>query len=454
VPTNRVSSRFAVVLCGSLFVVALSAGDVAAQSVNILFSFGDGGPYTPGEVLLAQGRDGRLYGTTNFGGASDDGTVFRQNANGSNTTLHEFNGTDGKFPFGGVTLGRDGSFYGTTEFGGAFNAGVLYKVTPAGVLTVLYSFTGGSDGKFGFAPPIEGSDGNFYGTTSTSVYRYLPSSGGVTPIYSNSNDGSNFNSSPLQAADGTLYIAAFSGGPKGCGSILRLTIAGTLIRAYGFDCGTLGSNPYGALIQAANGDIYGTTPNGGSFGAGNIFKLNAAGLQVVYSFTPNGDGFQTFAGLSQGTDGNFYGASSAGGSFNGGTLFQLTASGNYSKIYDFSVPSGPQAPPVQHTNGTFYGVTSGGGAYGTGSFYSLSQGLTGFVESVQSSGKVGSQAELLGQGLTGATNVTFNGVPASFTVRADTYLTATVPANATTGLVVVTMPSVSLKSNKNFQVIK
>src|ERR1051326_2102838 len=122
---------------------------------------------------LFQGNDGNLYGTTQSGGTSANcpgggGTIFRVTLAGSLTTLYSFNGAaDGANPQAGVAQGSDGNFYGTTYAGGASNVGTIYKITSAGALTPLYSFTGGSDGGNPQAGLAQGTDGNFYGTTSS-----------------------------------------------------------------------------------------------------------------------------------------------------------------------------------------------------------------------------------------------------------------------------------------------
>jgi hypothetical protein len=145
----------------------------------------------------------------------------------------------------------------------------------------------------------------------------------------------------------------------------------------------------------------------------------------------------------------------SGGSTGNGVLFKMTTSGAYTLLYSFesNVGATPVAPPLQDTSGVFYGTAQNGGASGWGGVYSLNMGLGPFIAFVQPSGKVGHTVQILGQKLTGATAVTFNGVPAaSFRVLASTFMTAVVPAGATTGNVVVTTPSGKLTSNVAFQV--
>jgi uncharacterized repeat protein (TIGR03803 family) len=213
----------------------------------------------------------------------------------------------------------------------------------------------------------------------------------------------------------------------------------------------------GPLVQAADGNFYGTTQAGGG-GGGTVFKMGSdVRPSVLYSFGAAGpdDGQEPLAGLIQATEGNLYGTTLQGGSAGFGTLFQISTSGAYQLLFSFTAPIGesPFAGLLQHTNGLLYGTTTTSGANGFGALYSLDMGLGPFITFVQSTGKVGRATQILGQGLTGTTGVTFNAVAAtSFKVLADTYLVAVVPSGATTGPVVVTTPSGTLTSNKNFVV--
>jgi uncharacterized repeat protein (TIGR03803 family) len=187
-----------------------------------------------------------------------------------------------------------------------------------------------------------------------------------------------------------------------------------------------------------------------------VFKLNQSGkVSVLYAFKNIPDGANSESGLALGTDGNLYGTTGYGGKGNGGTLFQLTLTAAHKILYYFGVKGEtPLGTLVQDTDGKFYGTTYAGGRSGVGTVYSLDMGLAPFVTFVQPNGKVGRTAQILSQGLTGTTSVTFNGIPAtSYTVVNDTYMTAVVPTGATTGPVVVTTPSGTLTSNKSFRVI-
>jgi uncharacterized repeat protein (TIGR03803 family) len=173
------------------------------------------------------------------------------------------------------------------------------------------------------------------------------------------------------------------------------------------------------------------------------------------------DGESPYAGLVQGTDGNFYGVNSGGGSHGVGTIFKISPAGTYSVLYNFDGITGstPDMTPFQHTNGVMYGDTRSGGtgnvscSPGTcGVFYSLNGSLPPFVSLLPYAGKVGKTIEILGQGFTSTTAVSFNGTAATPTVRSGTYLTAAVPNGATSGFVRVTTSRGTLNSNKRFRV--
>jgi len=269
---------------------------------------GDSGGYgaifkmTPGGTLtvlsftssvagLVQGRDGNFYGTTP-GGGNGHGTVFKITPSGTLTTLYTFNGTDGYNPQAGLIQATDGNFYGTTYSGGTSNycgggCGTVFKMTPSGSLTTLHSFSG-TDGYNVYAGLVEGTDGNFYGTT-------------------------------------------FNGGPQNVGEVYKITPSGTLTVLHTFD-GTDGDYPRAALIQATDGNFYGTTFQGGAYGQGTVFAITPSGsLSTVYSFCRQSgcaDGANPVGGVIQASDGNFYGTTNAGGNNSSGTVFKLNVSYN------------------------------------------------------------------------------------------------------------------------------
>ncbi len=232
-----------------------------AQTVKVLYNFDGSAGSNPLNITLTQGRDGQLYGTTVYGGASGLGSIFKITPSGHATALHSFSGTDGSYVWAGLTLGSDGNFYGTTFQGGTSGVGVLFKMTPSGTVTVLHNFANnGTDGTFPLSSPVLASDGNLYGATQNggknnagTVYRFTPA-GVFSIIYTlDPTIGSYAAFSPTQGADGALYLATLYGGSNGCGSLMKLSTAGVLSNSYSFDCAANGGNPSGSLFQGSDG---------------------------------------------------------------------------------------------------------------------------------------------------------------------------------------------------------
>jgi uncharacterized repeat protein (TIGR03803 family) len=470
-----VKRAYAVVL-----LCATTAVFLPAQTLGTLHSF----DWTDGaypNAALVQATDGNLYGTTGEGGTNGDGTVFKIAPSGLFTTLHSFDSTDGFVVQAGLVQGIDGSFYGTTEFGGANGEGTIFKITPSGLLTTLYSFcsqSGCTDGYGVFAGLMQATDGNFYGAAAYggvyghgTVFKITPS-GTLTTLYSfcpesGCPDGYSPVAGLVQATDGNFYGIAPYGGANssclsgaGCGTVFKITPGGVLSTLYSFGSQSGdGTNSYAGLIQATDGNFYGTAVDGGANGQGTVFKVTPRGTETtLYSFgSQSGDGENPYAALIQATDGNFYGTTYHGGASGGGTLFKITPGGALTTLYGLGSQSGDglnsYAALIQDTNGKFYGTAVGGGASGDGTVFSLSVGLGQFVETRPTSGKVGKPVTILGTNLAGATNVTFNGTPATFTPGSKTAIKATVPAGATTGTVQVVTPHGTLSSNVPFRVL-
>jgi uncharacterized repeat protein (TIGR03803 family) len=435
-----------------------------AQTYSVLFNFGtsNGDPYyPPAPGTIAQGRDGNLYTTTEFGGVEGVGAAFRVTTTGKLSLLHSFNETHGgENPSSGLTLGTDGSLYGTTQSGGP-SQGVIFKLTPSGKYAILYRFSGyPPDGGLPEAAPIEGTDGNFYGTayqggeqTFGSVYK-LTRSGKFSTLYSfDSTTGVDLNTPLVQGRDGNLYGTTSQGGTRGYGTVFKITPTGKLTVLYNFDF-THGNQSTAPLIQASDGIFYGTTTGGGTTNFGVIFSITSKGvLNVLHNFSGS-DGIMPRGGLVQASDGKLYGTSAEGGTQGCGTIFVMDLEGTFSKLYDFDYTTGcgPQVSLLQHTNGVLYGDTDDGGSGSEGVFYSFDVDLRPFVRLLPASSKIGETIGILGQGFKGTTRVAFNGTDASFTVVSGTYLTTTVPNGATTGFVTVTTPKGKLKSDKKFRV--
>ena len=441
---------------------------VQAQTVTTLYNFTGGatGGATPWYVTLVQGTNGSFYGTTYNGGRYGYGTIFSVTTSGVASVLYNFRGSnfDGAYPTGGLTLGTDGNFYGTTMQGGTNSQGLVFKITTTGVLKILHQFNSFSDGAFPWGPPILASDGNFYGTTSgggksgNGIVYQVTSAGTFTIIYNfDVNHGFAPIAPPTQGTDGYLYIPVSEGGAEFCGTILKISTAGVISGTYSFPCGAGGSFPIGPLVQNANGNFYSTTQDGGTNGEGTIYQVTPSlVVTILHSFGATfGDGTFPGAGLLLATDGNYYGSTADGGTYGGGILFNTSTTGTYTDLFDFNNSSNleqasPLSPPVQGTDGVLYGVTEFGGSSDDGTVYSLNMGLAPFVNLALFSGKVGQTVTILGNNLKGTSQVTFNGVPAAFTVLSNTHLSVTIPVGATSGSIQVTTPHATLTSRKEF----
>jgi uncharacterized repeat protein (TIGR03803 family) len=258
------------------------------------------------------------------------------------TVLHNFHNTDGSYPWGGLVQAANGDFYGTASGGGANSQGVVFKITPGGVFSTVYNFcsqggTACTDGEQPRMGLILDGNGYLYGTTlfggannRGTLYR-ITQSGELTTLYSFCNlascaDGWAPYGVLLQAHSGGLYGTTNQTGMYNSGTIFDSTPAGGLTTLYSF-CATLGcpdgAHPSAGLIQAGNGILYGTTTDGGAncsndSGCGTVFKLIGATETVLYSFCSEGgsactDGSGPNAGLVLGPNGNFFGVTPGGG---------------------------------------------------------------------------------------------------------------------------------------------
>jgi uncharacterized repeat protein (TIGR03803 family) len=297
---------------------------------------------------LVLATDGNFYGTTFLGGSKGFGAIFQVTSAGEVTILHSFSDgsvtNDGKNPRAALLQGADGNLYGTTEYGGSAGDGVIFEITLKGVLTILHSFGDGSvtsDGEFPTSSLVQTASGDIYGTTSL-------------------------------------------GGTAGSGTAFQLVLPGTVAILHNFAGGKVpvtndGTFPIAGLTLATNGDFYGTTNTGGSINAGTIYKMTPAGaITILHSFGDNtvaDDGLQPIAVLIQATDGNLYGTTIAGGSQNSGTVFYTTMDGNVAVIHSFADGTvtddgmNPESPLFEGTDGNFYGTTFAGGVGGLGTLY-------------------------------------------------------------------------------------
>lgn len=395
---------------------------------------------------LFQSTSGQFYGTTQFSGANGYGTVFSMTPSGTLTTLHSFTGgTDGAYPYGGVVQGTDGNFYGTTQYGGD-GYGVVFKITASGTLTTLYSFQfNDPNGGLPRGELIQGANGDFYGTTYSdgvngdgTVYK-ITASGTLTLVYTfcsqtNCTDGGLPFNGLIQGSDGNFYGTTEGGGINGGnGTVFELTPSGTLTNLYSFTGGAGGSFPEGALVQDTNGTFYGTTVSGGTGGTGTVFSLSTGLGSFVSLVSTSGKEGTKIGILGQGFN------SSSVVKFDGTQATTIQRNG--STFISATVPAGALTGKVT--------VTTGSKTLTSNNTFRVTPTIASFSPP---SGPVGTPVTVNGTGLTQATKVTFGGKSASFTVVSDIEITATVPTGATTGKIAVTTKGGTATSTTSFTV--
>jgi uncharacterized repeat protein (TIGR03803 family) len=434
--------------CGTIYKITPNGKQTTIYNFCSQSNCTDG--YSPQGALILS-TDGNLYGVTQNGGVNIHcngpnplgcGTVFKITTGGALTTLHSFNLSDGADPYTALVRSADGNFYGATGYGGngecIDGCGTVFKITPNGLFTTLHSFQN-TDGALPAGALIQGTDGNFYGTTR-------------------------FGGANRSCHDG-----------DGCGTVYKITSGGNLTTLYNFDASG-GWGPLAGLVQASDGNFYGVAAEGGNtsqqcggpqFGCGTVFEITPNGVLTTLHTFDFADGTLPLGTLVQATDGNFYGTTSGGGTNQYGSIFKMTATGTLTTLYSFCSQENcsdgmfSSAGLFQGTNGKFYGTTPEGGDYkncfnltaSCGTIFDISVGLSPVAETIPVAGVLGEKIGILGSNLSGATEVTFNGTSARFQLRAKTLIVAEVPSGATTGSVQVKLPGGTLSSNVPFQVL-
>jgi uncharacterized repeat protein (TIGR03803 family) len=423
---------------------------------------------------LIQASDGNFYGTADEGGNGPQnqvaGTIFQITPSGKFTLLFTFAVDSGKFsngsqPLAGLVEGNDGFLYGTTLTGGANNAGVIFKIGKAGAPTVLHNFcslSGCADGSTPFATLVLGNDGLLYGTasaggTNSAGTIFSITSDGVFTVLRSLNaatDGSQPFGGLLQASDGNFYGATNTGTNDLAANLVRITPAGDFKVLAPLP--SLG-NVQGQLVQASNGLLYGDI----QYDA--LFTSSLTGnAQPLLLLTPSQDGDSALqSGLIQASDGNLW-ATSAGqplGPY--GVIYSINTAGTFLKNFAFDCSNGGSAmsAPVQGSDGKLYGTTASCGTDSNGhrafgSIYSLDAGLmppkASIVALTPRGGPPGTQVMIRGDHFIGATAVSFKGTAAQFQVLNRKFILAVVPAGAMKGPIAVTNPGGTVKSKQPF----
>jgi uncharacterized repeat protein (TIGR03803 family) len=309
-----------------LVCVVFATPGVQAQTYAVLYAFctnSNDGVFPVGDLVFDNA--GNLYGTTDEGGMNGGGTVFKLTKAGKESVLHNFGSSqnDGSFPgpYSGLIRDAGGNLYGTTGAGGGFGYGTVFEVDSTGRETVLYSFAGGrGDGSYPYSGVIRDATGSLYGTTA-------------------------------------------AGGGSDAGTVFRLDSTGKETVLYSFGGPPDGLEPEGGLVRDAAGNFYGTTINGGAFGGGTVFKIDAAGKEtILHSFS----GYQGRAPTDRlvlDAAGNLYGTAEHGTAEHLGTLFKLDPNGKLSVLHRFAGQDGalPLGGLTRDASGNLYGTTERGG---------------------------------------------------------------------------------------------
>ena len=357
--------------------------------VVVSFSGGNGAQLYGGATF---DNAGNLLGTTWAGGASGLGTVF-EIAHGSKTTqtLASFDKADGAHPGAGVILDAQGNLFGTTNEGGASNLGTVFKMAyGTNTIQTIASFDG-ADGAHPFAALTLDAAGNLFGTTFDggksgygTIFEIPHDTSTIQTIASFKNtDGANPSAAVALDPSGNLYGTTRNGGPSGVGTVFEIPHrTGTIQTLASFNW-TSGAFPYDDLTLDGSGNLYGTTAYGGAAGKGTVFEI-AHGtkiLQTIASFHGD-DGAYPLAGVRLDDNGNLYGTTSGGGSSGVGTVFEIPRdTGTIQTLGWFNGTNGrtPWAAVTLDGSGNLYGATYGGGTSDLGTVFRLLLSLPGDI---------------------------------------------------------------------------
>jgi len=390
-----------VLLLLATLAVTFPASQARAQTINSLYSFsGEPDGATPQGSLTLVGST--LYGTTVGGGASNDGGIFSiPVAGGAPTLLGSFSGAaNGTGPFGSLTLSTDSStLYGTTRYGGATNQGAIFSIpvaaSPGTAPTLLGSFSGQANG---FEPEgsLTLSGSTLYGTTANggstdhgassgygAVFS-IPVTGAAPTLlgsFSSSSPAGEFPFGSLTLSGSTLYGMAYDGGAHGDGVIFSIPVGGlnptstAPTNLYSFSGTPAGGNPRGDFLTLIGSTLYGTTEYGGANNDGSIFSfsLTSDTLTILGSFNGTGDGANPYGDLTL-VGSTFYGTTSAGGADGDGAIYSMPLTGGTPTLLDSFDGTNGKAPLGDLTlvGSSLFGTTSVGGTNNDGTVFSIS----------------------------------------------------------------------------------
>lgn len=385
-----------------LLVCLLNAGaaeNAVGAKLTTLYSFGGGNDGRVPEAALLFGDGSNLFGTTAEGGGYGHcGTVFRLAPDGTETQLHDFNCSDAGVPTAPLISDSRGNLYGTAYSYGPYLVGGIFEIASDGTFKILHTFSGqNGDGANPGGALLADGKGHFYGTTNygglepqnAGVVFGMTKNGTVTPLYSFSggSDGANSNATLIADRAGNLYGTTQRGGlmscsssyGPGCGVVFKLSPKGKETVLHAFAGGADGIWPQSGLAADANGNLYGTTWEGGSsqytYGCGTVYRITPKGKEkVLYAFTCGTDGTAPYASPLIDSKGTLFGSATHGGAYDEGTLFKISPGGRFNVLYSFTGGNdgtGPYAALVADTHGYLFGTTLYGGEYDYGIAFRL-----------------------------------------------------------------------------------
>lgn len=366
---------------GVVFLLNLSQNQ---YSVIHNFAGSSGGSYPQGGVVLAS--DGMLYGTTQYGGSNNQGSIFKLNPQtNAFEIIYSLNSVtgDGRYPFSKLIEAEEGVLAGTCNEGGTSGNGTVFKISTTGEFTRLRSLSASSTGGYPKAGLSLADEGLMYGVTE------FGGSQGFGTIFTIDLDGTFTKVKDLQYANhGSNTIAPLtydsnenamigtssSGGANSLGSLFSLSLSNHgILKLHDFSMPKTGSKPTSIFRQ--ENTLYGITENGGTFNAGVFYKIDLAGnREVLHHFNPDEDGQNPNGNLFKDMDGSYYGTTRFGGQNNSGTIFKVSTTGNFEVLHHFaSSAQFPYGGVIKHSNGSLYGTLSTGGMYGDGILYEVNE---------------------------------------------------------------------------------
>jgi uncharacterized repeat protein (TIGR03803 family) len=385
-------SRITAILAFTGLLMLFATQPAPAQTLKALYSFtgaADGGDPYPAVIRDAAGN---LYGTTDYAGTAFAGVVFEVSKTGQETVLYNFcslsSCTDGQYPYAPLVRDVAGNLYGTTQYGGTSNLGVVFKLSARGQETVLHSFTGGADGVYPYGGLFRDAAGDLYGTTESGgtsnlgVVFKISKTGKETVLHSftgAANDGGEpLSSGFYMDAKGNLYSVASHGGTSGEGVLYKLSPKGKLTVLHSFTAGTTdGCYPYGTPAVDAHGNMYGGTGGCGTSNLGVVWKVSKNGTEtILHNFAGASDGQSPLAGVILDAAGNIYGTTNTGGASGFGTAFEVNKNEKFTLLHTFTGGTDGKylyGGLILDPKGRIYGTTINGGTGGYGTVWRITK---------------------------------------------------------------------------------